>query len=227
MKKDLKDGAKIFIVGVIIIALVCAIVYFIKLNDNSSANENKIENKKINLMKNDFGGNYGKKIELKYCSTKNKVEDKKEKIYADGFQVDENGEIYNAYKVDNKSYFCEYSYEIGKLYINEKEIKTDKIIKNIASGTNYDEMILEADTEIGEEYNYISTLYILFEDGTLGMIDTNDIKNEKYELTILDEYENEEYFIEVEPIAFGGDINLYVVDINGFAQKVDVIDALD
>lgn len=36
MKKDLKDGAKIFIVGVIIIALICAIIYYVKVYKESS-----------------------------------------------------------------------------------------------------------------------------------------------------------------------------------------------
>lgn len=221
-KKENKSVWLIILILVLIIATGFTTYQLVK-QEKSLNKETENEYKKVKLMENNFGGNYGKNVELKYSSTKNKVEDKIEKSYADGFQVDENGERYNAYNIEDKSYFCEYSYGTGKLYIDGKEIITDKVIKYIASGTNYDVTMFESVMEIGEEYNYTSTLYILFEDGTLGKIDTNDIKNKNYDVTILDGYENEEYFLEAEPIGFGGDTNLYVVDINGISQKVGMI----
>lgn len=228
MEKREKNNLVWLILLIILLIIATDIVkYYLGKQETSLNKEIEIiknnENKKLNLKENNFGGNYGKNIELKYCSTKKKVEDKTEKLYADGFQVDENGEIYNAYKLEHKSYFCEYSYLTGKLFVDGIEIKTNKIVKDIASGTKIDLLTFESTTEIGKDYNYISTLYILFEDGTLGKIDTNDIKNKKYDITILDGYENEEYFLEVEPIGFGGDTNLYVVNTSGISQMVDMI----
>ena len=59
-------------------------------------------------------------------------------------------------------------------FVETKIINTDKKIKQIEKFYNY----------TNEDKNeYVEALYVLFEDGTLGIIDTTDLKKENYNIT--------------------------------------------
>lgn len=107
----------------------------------------------------------------------------------------------------------------GKLIIDNKAIKTDRIIKDIFMVSGYDGFMYDATQS--SEIEYVSKLYVLFEDGSIGKIDTNDIKNNNYQIKILEEYNNIEYFIEVGPVDSGASAYLYAVDNTGKAFSID------
>lgn len=108
----------------------------------------------------------------------------------------------------------------GKLIIEEKEVETNKTIKmvcacNLYSGSYWDgEKMIEDVT---------SKLYILFEDGTMGVITSDDIRNNNYKITMLPNYTNIDFFIEMRGTESGLGDMLYAVDYNGKIQGVDWI----
>ena len=129
-------------------------------------------------------------------------------------------------EMEFSNFYVEYNYtgeNIGKLFINEREIDINgRIIQDMRIGTNYDWVYAES-LEIGENYNFSSTLYILFEDGTIGKISTDDLKSGNYNISIMNEYKNIKHFIELQPIGSGADITLWAIDKEGNAYGIDMV----
>jgi len=111
----------------------------------------------------------------------------------------------------------------GELWVGDKKIELKDNIKDLCLTSTYNGMEYEANE--GKKYEYVSKLYILFEDGTVGKIDTNDLKNKDYSIKILSDYKNIDRFITVEPLDSGMDVLLWFIDKDGKAYKVDMVSA--
>lgn len=107
----------------------------------------------------------------------------------------------------------------GKLIIDNKVIKLEGTIKDVFLVSGYDGFMYDATQT--NEIEYVSKLYVLFEDGRIGKIDTNDIKNNNCEIKMLQEYNNIDYFIEVGPVDSGAAAYLYAVNKEGKAFAID------
>lgn len=98
-------------------------------------------------------------------------------------------------------YYYYYGGNKGKLIINDTEVITDKEIRDV---------YLESENGYGHAYNkviaylfenctyeYTEKLYVLYEDGTVGVITTDDIKAGNYEIKKLNEYNDISYIITI------------------------------
>ena len=186
-------------------------IFIIKINRNNMKN-------KINFIDNfdEFDYPVGKYFSLDYAAYGVKNEN--------GFydEVD----YYDEYNVTFQ-YNDAFEYKKGSLNIYDSKtgenhvVELNKVIRDcyaISKFDYYDESYMS-----NGYTEYISILYVLFEDGSLGKIDTNDIKNNNYSVTMLNKYVNIEYFQEVGPTMSGHGKLLYVVDKMGNAKYVDWI----
>jgi len=112
----------------------------------------------------------------------------------------------------------------GKLFINDKEIKIDRAIYDMEISANYSDMQAAA-LGATESYEYVSTLYMLFDNGTIGKITTSDIKNGNYNLTIMSQYSNVDYFIRTNPYKNGVASLLWAITKDGKAHVIDSLSA--
>lgn len=168
-------------------------------------------------------------------TTKNNYMEEMNKKYPDGIGelvileygikgVDNEEDDISLHAVDAVYYYT--GSNMGKLIIGGEEIKINSIIKDMCVTYNYNEMqSVNYGNEVKNEC--VSILYILFEDGTIGKITTDDIRNENYNITIMQEYGNVDYFIETQPIEHGGEDLLWAVTKDGKASIVDVLSAGD
>lgn len=196
----------ILLVGLLIIGACCVTTYFIN-------REKEDTNAKINIIDNfdTVSGNYIKACALPYDT------------------IEENGVTRDiSYNV---SYFFGGRHK-GKLMLGEIEeelieIKSNKIIKDISYVTNYNAEYSFDDEEQNNQSKatiYTSTLYVLFEDGTIGKIDTDNIRKKEYNVTEIKEFSNVESFVEVfhggDSINSGGTPTLYGIDNLGKAHLI-------
>jgi len=203
---------KVVILVSIIILLIIALwvvggLYLKEKENKASENNNYLID-----LNNHYGMNMGTSLELNYAAKLINITNE-ESYYTD----------YNF-----SSFHIVYNYtgeNMGKLFVDDKEININSgIIQDIRVGTEFDGYYF-AVLEDGETYNFKSTLYILFKDGTIGKISTEDIKNEKYSVTMMPEYKDIEHFVEVEPTDSGADTILWAVNKNGNAHAIDVVRA--
>lgn len=169
--------------------------------------------KKTELINNNFDisdtmDSYGKEVTLSYEATKIKNNDSSESTCLLNTCT-----FYYYFTGINKGKLIAFDTKTQK----EVEIKTDKKIKNIAGysesvGTEFERI------KVGKTILLKSTLYILFEDGTVGKLESNKFRNNDYTITKMPEFQNEEYFIEISPINMGGGNYLFVVNTNGEAK---------
>ena len=203
-----------FVITILVILLVLAVAVCVYLLKNpaltaqvNSSSEVKTamttDTKKTELINNNFDisdtmDSYGKEVTLSYEATKIKNNTCTFYYYFTGI---------------NKGKLIAFDTKTQK----EVEIKTDKKIKNIAGysesvGTEFEKI------KVGKTILLKSTLYILFEDGTVGKLESNKFRNNDYTITKMPEFQNEEYFIEISPINMGGGNYLFVVNTNGEAK---------
>lgn len=127
---------------------------------------------------------------------------------------------------ENKGWVCiESSYaEFEKVY-PEIKIKPDSEIIDIKVATNYDGYWIPShNAKLGDKYNYTSTAYFLFKDGTIGKITTEDVKNQTKKITKLTEYSNIVSLVSCNlPEYSGGDTYLYAIDDDGNIFKLDIV----
>lgn len=211
----MKNKVLVAIIVLLIIALgVVGGLYLNEINYKISKSNNYLEN-----LYEKSSGIFGMHLNLNYAS---------EKIIIN--------EIENTTDLEFYGYRVTYHYtgeNMGKLLLLketedayggiELNINGD-IIQDMRVGTNFNGLFAET-FEVGETYNFTSTLYILFNNGTIGKITTDDIKNGNYEITMMSEYNNIEYFVELDPIGFGGDINLWAVAKDGNVYMIDMVRA--
>ena len=83
--------------------------------------------------------------------------------------------------------------------------------------------MFESTYDIGKRYDYSSTLYILFENGSIYKINTDDIKKNDYKLKEIKELKDIDRFVTLEPMDSGIDTLLWCIDKNGSAYKLDLV----
>lgn len=208
----------VWLIGILVILLGCTIGYVCKLKtelkdlrQTLQVSTQTVQNEKIKTKNyySDFEKYYGEKtkmgrsLELNYASVhlKNKENDE--------------------YK-----YIVEYYYvgeHAGELWINGKKIEISGNIKDFAVGTNFDGLMFESTYDIGKRYDYSSTLYILFENGSIYKINTDDIKKNDYKLKEIKELKDIDRFVTLEPMDSGIDTLLWCIDKNGSAYKLDLV----
>lgn len=107
----------------------------------------------------------------------------------------------------------------------DAKIKVESPIIDIKTGTNFNEYwIPSSQANEGETYNFMSSAYFLFKDGTIGKISTDDIKQGNYKITKLNQYKNIMSLVScVLPEESGGDCNLYAVDNNNNIYELDKV----
>lgn len=220
-KKDVEIKTKspmwvVILIAVLVIALGCEFVYLANqrraISEMMQQNQVKVENindNELKLPKDDDSlkffeeGTYGEYVSLPY---KQISEESKE------------------------NYVINYSFKEKELFISDGTKKEmlgkGKEIKQFNIGTTYDGMKWEATYKPeNKEYNFETTLYILYKDGTVGKISTTDIKNKNYKITKLDRFTNIEYFVVGAVFNTGFARNLYAVDNNGNLLYLDIADS--
>lgn len=197
----MKNKVLIFIIVLLLIGLgVVSVLYYNEVKNNTIDKSNFIVE-----MNEKYPDSIGREFLLEYSvGNINAQEEEKTSVFLGAYH----------YTGFNK----------GKLIIDEKEIKINSIIKDLCITANYTDMQAAANGAI-TSYKYISTLYILFEDGTIGKITTEDIKNGKYSVTIMPEYSNIDFFVETDPIEHGGESLLWAVTKDGKTNVVDTLSA--
>jgi len=205
----MKNKGLIAIIVLLVIAL--GVVGGLYLNEkNNKVNEN---NNYLVGLNNHYQMNMGTSLEMNYSA----------KLINN---VNDDGSNYTDYDFSSFDIVYHYTGEnIGKLFISEKEINLNGgIIQDMKIGTNFYDLYFGT-LEDGEEYNFVSTLYILFKDGTIGKVSTEDIKSGKYSVTIMEEYKDIVHFVEVGPVDSGADTTLWVVDKDSNVYSIDLISA--
>lgn len=125
MKKDIKEGLKIFVVGVIFIALICGIIYFYKINDRStivnSSPKETLNSNEIRLNLDTFIGKWkiGMGVDGFYTVEIGVTNDEKLDFYWTSGPFNGN---YNKWEVES------YSIQDNKLIVNIEEINQKYII---------------------------------------------------------------------------------------------------
>lgn len=116
------------------------------------------------------------------------------------------------------------TYEDGT--IKMEKIKTDQQVIDIKVGSNFDgQWIYGEDVKKGDKYDFTSTAYFLFKDGTIGKISTDDIKKGNYTITKLEQYKDIISLVICNlPEGSGGATQIYAVDINNNTYEVDFVD---
>lgn len=186
----------VVLVAVLVIALACEFVYIWKLKKTTENLTN------TNAKETITNGAYVEEKKEESVEVTNNTEtntttkevEKSKKSILDSFKgIKENSlGLYKMYYTEKsgKEKECNLRYfysgmHVGKLMIGDtdkelKEISCEGVIKDAKTITSYNEK-----TDTNE-----STLYILFEDGTMGKISTEDIKKKNYKVTSMKEYNN-------------------------------------
>ena len=96
---------------------------------------------------------------------------------------------------------------------------------DIKVGTNFDGYwTASEDVKEGDVYNFTSTAYFLFKDGTIGKISTDDIKKGNYIITKLEQYKDIISLVSCNLLeGTGCPENLYAVDVNNNIYFIDSV----
>lgn len=125
MKKELKEGLKIFVVGVIFIAIICGIIYFTKIKNQSttvnSSPKETLNSSEININSDIFIGKWEIDMGVDGFYTVEIGIDCDDELYFYWTWGPFNGD-YNKFEVES------YSIENNKLIVNIKELNEKHII---------------------------------------------------------------------------------------------------
>ena len=139
-----------------------------------------------------------------------------------------NDYFYGRYYIDGD--ICiDYYPVLGEDNCTEITIKTDVPVIDIGVGRNFDSYWIPTnEAQEGDVYNFTSTAYFLFKDGTIGKITTDDIKNGNYSITKLEQYTNiVSMFSCGLPENSGGSVILFAMDNNAKVYDIDMASAGD
>lgn len=202
---------KVLVAIIVILVIALGVVGGLYLKEK--ANKVSENNNYLVGLNNYYKMNMGTSLELNYSA----------KLINN---VNEDGSNYTDYDFSSFEIVYHYTGEnMGKLFVDDKEININgAIIQDMKIGTNFDGLYFGTLAD-GETYNFVSTLYILFKDGTIGKVSTEDIKNGKYNVIIMQEYKDIEHFVEVGPVDSGADTTLWAVSKDGSVYGIDMISA--
>lgn len=244
IKKD--NGASLtgFVITILVILLIVAVTGCVYLINNPVKEQVAVQN-----SASETGTNSSTKVE-----ENNNVTNKQNTITESGiriaFEMDFQSEVINEqhnpqnealdlevcggfygkyyFSGENKGLVCiESSYAGFEKVYPEIKIKPDSEIIDVKVATNYDGYWIPAhNAKLGDKYNYTSTAYFLFKDGTIGKITTEDIKNQTKTITKLTQYSNIVSLVSCNlPEYSGGDTNLYAIDNDGNIFELDIVAA--
>lgn len=191
---------------VVLILLLISIYYIVCITKtyNSKVISDEVQINKINII-NNFTKDDNIHFLTKSIKIDNGGDEKSKKDY----------ELVYTYSGENQ----------GKLMIGNYEKTLDSMIEITVSKTIKDIESCPTVIEKYEDLYYQENAYILFEDGTIGKITAEQIYSKNYEIEMLKEYKDIEYFMPLSltaPNASGG-FELYGIDKNGKAIFIDGI----
>lgn len=202
----------VILVGVLVIALSCEFVYIYKLKHATMPIEEEQKNQ-MNTVK-----SLSENIENVANNNASK-EDKKLTSINDEKSFNMEGAIYEYITEEGTDNSVTISY-----IVNDKHRGTLEIRKNnkVVSTKKMDKKVIEIKSL---DYYFERSVFLLFEDGTVGKISVKDIQNKKYDITNVKNIEN---IIRIQELIFphenyGADYVLVGVNEEGKIETLDSV----